>query len=262
MPRSLKRNLLACAASALLATSAFVLAPPAQAGVFLSVRIAPPILPVYVQPELPGPGYIWTPGYWSYDDEINDYYWVPGTWVRPPFVGGLWTPGYWGWNEGLYVFHPGYWGTHVGYYGGINYGFGYIGIGYAGGYWNHGGFYYNSAYNRFGGGLHIHTYDRRVAGDVAVNRFSFNGPGGWDRRPTPEEMRYDHERHTPPSSEQVEHMDRARHDESLRASVNHGTPALAATAHAGAFDHGHETAGHDAGMGAHGEDHHDTHGQD
>ena len=30
---------------------------------------------------LPGPGYIWTPGYWAYDP-ADGYYWVPGTWVR------------------------------------------------------------------------------------------------------------------------------------------------------------------------------------
>ena len=33
----------------------------AHAGVFISVNFAPPVLPVYVQPPLPAPGYIWTP---------------------------------------------------------------------------------------------------------------------------------------------------------------------------------------------------------
>jgi WXXGXW repeat (2 copies) len=49
-----------------------------------------------VQPEIPAPGYIWTPGYWAYG--TDGYYWVPGTWVQPPAVGLLWTPGYWGWR--------------------------------------------------------------------------------------------------------------------------------------------------------------------
>ena len=40
----------------------------AQARVFVSVNIAPPALPVYEQPPIPGPDYIWTPGYWAYDD--------------------------------------------------------------------------------------------------------------------------------------------------------------------------------------------------
>ena len=68
----------------------------AHAGVFISVGFAPPVLPVYVQPPLPAPGYIWTPGYWAYGDA--GYYWVPGVWVHaaaapassgPPATGDL-----------------------------------------------------------------------------------------------------------------------------------------------------------------------------
>ena len=105
----------------------------AQIAVGLSIRIGPPVIPVYVQPACPVEGYLWTPGYWAYGDA--GYYWVPGVWVAPPRVGVLWTPGYWGWNEGLYVFHAGYWGPHIGFYGGVNYGFGYGGVGFVGGEW-------------------------------------------------------------------------------------------------------------------------------
>ena len=66
-----------------------------------SIDIAPPALPVYEQPPIPAPGYIFTPGYWSWGDA--GYYWVPGTWVEPPSVGLLWTPGYWGFNGGVYA---------------------------------------------------------------------------------------------------------------------------------------------------------------
>ncbi|HEY2344534.1 MAG TPA: YXWGXW repeat-containing protein [Xanthomonadaceae bacterium] len=265
-PRSMKRTLLACAAGALLAASAFTLAPQAQASTIISVRIAPPLLPVYEQPEMPGPGYMWTPGYWAWDEDINDYYWVPGTWVLAPYSGALWTPGYWGWNDGAYIFHSGYWGPHVGYYGGINYGYGYIGVGYVGGYWRHDGFYYNSAYNHVRGGGRIHVYERREAGDDAVNHFSFNGPGGVDHHASAEELRYEHERHTGPSAVQREHMDKARHDESLRSGVNHGHPAVTASAHPGDFDHGHhdndhakdkDSHEHEGDKASHGHDGHD-----
>jgi hypothetical protein len=94
----------------------------AQVGVAISIRIAPPELPVYEQPLCPDDGYIWTPGYWSYDD--SGYYWVPGTGVMAPEVGLLWTPGYWGWGNDGYIFNGGYWGPHVGFYGGISYGWG------------------------------------------------------------------------------------------------------------------------------------------
>src|SRR6201986_36057 len=110
----------------------------------LPVPTPPPELPVYAQPICPGDGYLWTPGYWAYDD-VNGYYWVPGVWVQPPQAGLLWTPAYWGFEGGHYLFHAGYWGPHVGYYGGMNYGFGYMGIGFVGGEWRGGHFAYNTA---------------------------------------------------------------------------------------------------------------------
>ncbi len=92
----------------LLLLAFFILAIPlvSSAGVFVSINIAPPALPVYVQPPCPVDGYLWTPGYWAYGDE--GYYWVPGTWVEPPQVGFLWTPGYWGWGDGVYAWHGGF----------------------------------------------------------------------------------------------------------------------------------------------------------
>jgi hypothetical protein len=83
----------------------------AQVSIGISINIEPPPLPVYDQPVIPGPGYLWTPGYWAWNADIDDYYWVPGTWVLPPEPGVLWTPGYWAWNDdGAYVFNDGYWG--------------------------------------------------------------------------------------------------------------------------------------------------------
>src|ERR1700756_1842965 len=117
----------------------------AQVSLRVSVRIGPPALPVYEQPPCPGDGYIWTPGYWAYNDD-DGYFWVPGTWVLAP-VGLLWTPGYWGFVNDAYVWYPGYWGPTVGFYGGIFYGYGYVGTGYEGGYWSNGAFFYNRSVN-------------------------------------------------------------------------------------------------------------------
>src|ERR1700688_2485901 len=111
----------------------------------VTVGFAPPPLPVYEQPPLPGPGYIWTPGYWAYGED-DGYYWVPGTWVLAPAPGLLWTPGYWGAVNNSYIWNAGYWGPHIGFYGGINYGCGYFGIGFAGGYWRDREFFYNRAF--------------------------------------------------------------------------------------------------------------------
>ena len=79
----------------LMAVPMLALPPIASAAVSIgiSVNLAPPPLPVYDQPIAPGPGYIWTPGYWAWDPDFG-YYWVPGTWVMPPAIGLLWTPGW------------------------------------------------------------------------------------------------------------------------------------------------------------------------
>jgi hypothetical protein len=194
----------------------------------VSVAFAPPELPVYDQPEIPGPGYLWTPGFWDYGPE--GYYWVPGTWVEPPAVGLLWTPGYWAWNDGVYIHHVGYWGPHVGFYGGVNYGFGYGGSGYEGGYWRNGAFAYNTTVNNFGN-VHItNVYSKTVIKNVNVTRVSFNGgAGGVATRPTPQEMAVASEQHIAPTTIQTQHVQAASANHSLLASVNHGKPAILAT---------------------------------
>src|SRR3984957_4108206 len=135
----------------------------AQVGV--SIAIAPPVIPVYAQPPCPTEGFLWTPGYWAYGPA--GYYWVPGVWVAPPRVGVLWTPGYWGFAGGLYGWHAGYWGPHVGFYGGINYGFGYGGVGFVGGTWAGGGFRYNTAVVNVNTTIVHNTYiDRTVVNNT------------------------------------------------------------------------------------------------
>src|SRR5208283_3545819 len=203
----------------------------AQIGV--SVRFGPPAIPVYAQPPVPGEGYIWTPGYWAWDG--NDYYWVPGTWVLAPEVGFLWTPGYWGWGGSAFFFHEGYWGPHVGFYGGINYGFGYFGEGYGGGRWDHGHFFYNT-YVTHVDVVNIHNVYNTTIVNNNVTHVSYNGgAGGIARRPTPQEDAAGKERHTPPVAAQTEHAKVARANPDLRAAVNHGKPAIAATSKAGDF---------------------------
>jgi hypothetical protein len=203
----------------------------AFAGVFISVGIVPPALPVYVQPPLPAPGYIWTPGYWAYGDA--GYYWVPGVWVHPPRAGVLWTPGYWGFAGGLYAWHPGYWGPHVGFYGGVNYGFGYGGIGFCGGEWRGGVFAYNRAVANFGGVHVTNVYeDRTIVNRTTIvneNHASFNGGAGIAARPSPMQMQAEHEQHFQPTANQMQHQNFAAQDRSQLASVNRGRPATLAS---------------------------------
>lgn len=221
----------------ILAVLALAIPASSFAGVFISVRIAPPALPVYTQPPCPGDGYIWTPGYWAYGPA--GYYWVPGTWAMAPQAGLLWTPGYWGWSSGAYIWHGGYWGPHVGFYGGVNYGFGYVGVGFVGGYWNGGHFFYNRSVNNVTI-TNVHIYNRVVVNNVHVTRVAFNGgPGGINARPSVEEERWGHERHYEATRMQMEHENGARNNREFLASVNHGRPGVAATERPGEFRGSH-----------------------
>jgi hypothetical protein len=212
--------LIACAAIPFRAASEV------SVGVGISVGYPPPPLPLYVQPPIPGPGYIWIPGFWDWGDD--GYYWVPGYWEMPPYFGALWTPGYWGWVGGVYVFHDGYWGRHVGYYGGIDYGFGYPGRGYYGGRWEHDGFHYNRSVNQINNVDVTNVYNGRVPNNGVVNRTSFNGGrGGVRADPTRQEAAFAREARTAPMVTQAQRVAAAGRDPTMRASMNQGAPVVA-----------------------------------
>ncbi len=217
--RSSRRLLLALMLSIVPASS--------YAGVFISVGFAPPVLPVYVQPPCPQPGLMWTPGYWAYGDD--GYYWVPGAWVPAPYLGALWTPPYWGWTNGMYMFHPGYWGPHVGYYGGVNYGFGYMGVGFVGGMWRDHDFVYNTAVMRVNTTVIHNTYIDRtiVERNTIVNdrHVAYSGgPGGIQHQPSSEERLAMRDQHLAPTSFQRQQERSARMQGTSYFNNNHGRP--------------------------------------
>ncbi len=189
----------------------------------------PPPLPDYQQPPPPADGYVWTPGYWAWSP--SGYYWVPGAWVEPPYDAALWTPGYWGFYGGRYMFYPGHWGLHIGFYGGINYGFGYVGFGYEGGYWNGGHFFYNRVYNNVNGRAirNVYSYHARGGGPGGNARASYRGgAGGVQARPRPSEERAWREPTAPRMSSQVQHAQSYSRDQGQFAAQNHGRPAQTA----------------------------------
>ena len=214
----------------LLATLLLALPLASNAQIGIAVRIGPPPIPVYDQPICPGDGYLWTPGYWAWDDSVSDYYWVPGLWVEPPDVGLLWTPGWWGWRDGGFFFNEGFWGPTVGFYGGIDYGFGYFGTGFGGGRWDHGHFFYNRAVMNVDV-TNIHNVYNTTIEHNTTTRVSYNGgQGGITARPTPQEQAAASERHVPAVAAQTQHIQTARSDPQSRNSVNHGNPPTKAIA--------------------------------
>ena len=99
-----------------------------------------------------------------------------------------------------YRFHHGFWGLHIGFYGGVDYGYGYVGHGYYGGYWNGGHFFYNTAVNRVNvnviRNVYVHNVvvNNVVVNNRIVNRVSYNGGrGGIGDRPMRAEIAVMHE---------------------------------------------------------------------
>lgn len=217
---------------------AVLLAPTSSsAGLYLSVTIAPPALPVYDQPPIPGEGYIWTPGYWAWDDDAGDYYWVPGVWVLAPEPGYLWTPGYWGWSDGIYVWNAGYWGPHVGFYGGVCYGFGYTGFGFYGGYWSGGSFFYNRSVTNISNTTIINnTYTKTVINNNVTNVSYNGGPGGLKAKATPQDAATAKDNHLAVTASQLQHQKVASQNKELFSKVNHGKPSIAAASKPGEFN--------------------------
>jgi len=204
--------------------------------------IAPPPLPYYEQPPAPDENYLWTPGYWAWGP--GGYYWVPGSWVEAPYEGALWTPGYWDFFSGSYRFHHGYWGLHVGYYGGIDYGYGYVGHGYYGGYWNHNHFFYNTTINHVDvGRVHSVFYQPVRVNNILItgrigNRTSYNGGrGGVFARPLESEVRVLHEQRIPPMAAQERFRQAASQNRQQFYNVNRGRPMSAVSAGPVGRDH-------------------------
>ncbi len=131
----------------------------------------------------------------------------------------------------MYVFHAGYWGPHIGFYGGLNYGFGYGGVGFVGGEWRGGRFAYNSAVVNVNTTVIHNTYVNKtvIVNNTTVNRTSFSGgPGGINARPTREEISASRENHLQSTAMQVSHQHTASTNRANFASENHGRPANAA----------------------------------
>ena len=77
-------------------------------------------------------------------------------------------------------------GRHIGYYGGIDYGYGYVGTGYQGGYWNGDRFDYNRAANNINTN-NVRAYNRTVTNTVVSNNITINNTTSRANSTAPEE---------------------------------------------------------------------------
>lgn len=75
--------------------------------------VAPKAPPANIEEEPPaerpqGDNYVWVPGYWSWDQDRNDYIWVSACWrVAPDNMS--WVPGYWNQTDAGYEWVAGFW---------------------------------------------------------------------------------------------------------------------------------------------------------
>jgi len=74
------------------------------------ITIAPPALQTEVIPDQPFANAVWQPGYFNYDPVLQNYSWVSGQWVTPPFAGATYiSPTYELTSDGTYLFVHGKW---------------------------------------------------------------------------------------------------------------------------------------------------------
>ncbi len=84
-----------------------VLAGCAGGGGGFYVQSAPPPPRYGVVGVAPGPGFVWTNGYWA--RRGGGWSWVPGRWVRPPRAHIRWVDPRWEREGSGWRFHRGHW---------------------------------------------------------------------------------------------------------------------------------------------------------
>jgi len=123
----------------------------------------------------------------------------------------------------------------VGFYGCINYGFGYTGVGFWGGEWRGREFVYNRSVTNINTTIIHNTYNRTVVVNNVTNVSYNGGPRGIQARASERERIAERDRHIEARHEQIEHEHAARSDRRQWASENHGRPAVAASGRPGEF---------------------------
>jgi hypothetical protein len=71
------------------------------------VRLGPPAPLAETRVVSPGPGYVWVPGYYTWDGRA--YGWTRGRWERPPRAHARWIRPHWAHDRRGYYLVEGHW---------------------------------------------------------------------------------------------------------------------------------------------------------
>ncbi|MHB8519243.1 MAG: hypothetical protein ACYDH9_00665 [Limisphaerales bacterium] len=80
--------------------------PAAPPGSVIVTQAGPPPARVEIVPLVPGPDYVWAPGYWGWQ---GGWVWMSGSWVIRPRPGVIWVGGHWARHRRGLVWVGGYW---------------------------------------------------------------------------------------------------------------------------------------------------------
>ncbi len=100
----MKLNTMSLAGAVLAAGALSACAP---RGYYYASYGAPPPPPAVAYRAAPGPGYVWTDGY--YDRRGSGWYWVEGRYMRPPRPHAVWVAPRWRQSGHRWEFRQGYW---------------------------------------------------------------------------------------------------------------------------------------------------------
>jgi len=106
---------------------------------------------------------------------------------------------------------------HIGFYGGINYGFGYVGEGFEGGEWRGGSFFYNRSVTNVNITNVTNIYNKTVIVNNNTHVAFNGGQGGTAARPTARQEAFAHESHRGPVAAQLQHQRAASQTRALSA---------------------------------------------
>ncbi len=96
-----------CKSTVLLSAMALVSSAAPAFAATVAVGVVPPVAMAQPVPAPSVAGYVWRPGYWSWDGAR--YVWIPGIYLAPPMPRATWVPGHWIASRGRWAWVGGHW---------------------------------------------------------------------------------------------------------------------------------------------------------